>query len=138
MGKKKTDEQTENIEKIVADEQPVEFEYRETEQQASVDPKDEELAQLNNRYLRLQADFDNYKKRNAATSIKMYNEGVDEVLTSILATLDYLDMAIQAQKDESQRKGIELVKKTLLDAMAKFDVTTIGAVGEDLDRKSVV
>lgn len=85
------------------------------------------------RYLRLQADFDNFKKRNAATASKMYNEGLEEALSAMLPTLDYLDMAIAAQKDESQRKGVELVKKTMLDVFAKYEVEQIEALGKDFD-----
>lgn len=85
------------------------------------------------RYQRLLADFENFKKRNAATAVRMYNEGVEDVLIAVLPTLDYLDMAIAAQKDESQRKGIELVKKTLSDTLSKYDVTQIQALGEEFD-----
>lgn len=115
-------------------EETVEFRHAQSEPaQPQPDPMQEQLDMLNNRYLRLQADFENFKKRNSATAVKMYNEGLEEVIVAVLPTLDYLDMAIAAQKDESQRKGIELVKKTLLDTLAKFNVEQIEALGQEFD-----
>ena len=84
-------------------------------------------------YVRLQADFENYKKRNRETAKVMYEEGVVDVIEGILPTLDNLDMAIISQKDESFKQGLELVKKAFLDALAKFSVEEIDALGKEFD-----
>ncbi len=85
---------------------------------------------LYNQFIRLQADFENYKKRNAQLSSQMYNDGVNDAISAILPTIDSLDMAINAQKDEEHKKGIELVKKAFIDALKKFDVEEIEAQGD--------
>ncbi len=85
---------------------------------------------LYNQFIRLQADFENYKKRNAQLSSQMYNDGVNDAISAILPTIDSLDMAINAQKDEEHKKGIELVKKAFMDALKKFDVEEIEAQGD--------
>jgi len=98
-------------------------------------PKKEEVPQekydtLYNQFIRLQADFENYKKRNASLSATMYADGVNDAISAILPTIDSLDMAIAAQKDEEHKKGIELVKKAFMDALKKFDVEEIDAQGD--------
>ncbi len=85
---------------------------------------------LYNQFIRLQADFENYKKRNAQLSSQMYNDGINDAISAILPTIDSLDMAINAQKDEEHKKGIELVKKAFIDALKKFDVEEIEAQGD--------
>lgn len=98
-------------------------------EEKTADPAQELFA----KYVRLQADFENFKKRNRETARVMYEEGVADVIEGILPTLDNLDMAIISQKDESFKQGLELVKKAFLDALAKFSVEEIDALGKEFD-----
>ena len=91
------------------------------------------MKELFARYVRLQADFENYKKRNKETAKVMYEEGVADVIEGILPTLDNLEMAILSQKDESFRQGLELVRKAFLDALARYGVQEIEALGKEFD-----
>ncbi len=113
------------------EEQAQSFEFSGEEQEET--KQDDKYEILSGQYLRLQADFDNYKKRNATLSAQRYNDGVDSVIEDMLQVADFLDMAIMAQKDEAQRKGIELTKKTFLDVLAKYNVEEIKAMGEEFD-----
>ena len=88
---------------------------------------------LYDQYVRVQADFENFKRRNAMTASTMYMNGINDMIEEILPVLDYLDMAIEAQKDEEQRKGIELVKNAFLEALKKRGVTEMACLGEDFD-----
>ncbi|MGN0771077.1 MAG: nucleotide exchange factor GrpE [Christensenellales bacterium] len=101
--------------------------------EAVKDEAQEKYDKLNSQYIRLQADFDNYKKRNQTLAFQRYNDGVDNVIEDMLQVADFLDMAIAAQKDESQRKGIELTKKTFMDILAKYNVEEIKAMGEEFN-----
>ena len=94
---------------------------------------DEKYDALLAQYIRLQADFENFRKRNASTASVMYASGINDMLVEILPVLDYLDMAIEAQKDEEQRKGIELVKNAFMDVIHKRGAEEMGAVGEMFD-----
>ena len=115
-------------------------EIKEEEEEIEKEPKKNKKTQKNaqqekydtlyNQFIRLQADFDNYKKRNAQLSTTMYNDGINDAISAILPTIDSLDMAINAQKDEEHKKGIELVKKAFIDALKKFDVEEIDAQGD--------
>lgn len=99
--------------------------------ESAKDASSEEYDALSAKYIRLQADFDNFKRRNADQGARMYQEGKFEVIEGILPVLDNLDMAISAQKDEGQRQGIELVRKQFLDVMAKFGVEEYDPAGEE-------
>ncbi|MEG1608397.1 MAG: nucleotide exchange factor GrpE [Clostridia bacterium] len=124
----------EKINKVDGEEEAKCYEFKaDTEKTPPQADTDEKFTLLQSQFLRLQADFDNFKKRNNATSIKRYNDGVEEVIKAILPTIDYLDMAIVAQSDEAQRKGIELVKKTFMDALEKYDIKEIEVFGKEFD-----
>ena len=94
-----------------------------------------EYDNLSDRYLRLLADFENYKRRNAESGKAMYRSGKLDMIDSILPTLDYLDMAIAAIKDESARQGVELVKKAFADVLSREGVKEYDPTGEEFDPK---
>ncbi|MDE6275747.1 MAG: nucleotide exchange factor GrpE [Clostridia bacterium] len=94
---------------------------------------DEKYDDLMAKYIRLQADFENFRRRNSSTASVMYASGINDMLVETLPVLDYLDMAIEAQKDEEQRKGIELVKNAFMDVVTKRGVKEMGKVGEKFD-----
>ena len=115
------------------DEKKQETEIKNEEKKPKASKKNtdkEKYDTLYNQFIRLQADFENYKKRNAQLASTMYADGVNDAITAILPTIDSLDMAINAQKDEEHKKGIELVKKAFMDALKKFDVEEIDAQGD--------
>ena len=103
------------------------------EADVAIEQVDDKYETLNSQYIRLQADCENFKKRNAATASYMYANGVNDFAIEILPVIDYLDMAVAAQKDEEQRKGIELVKNAFITALGKFGVTEFVPLGEDFD-----
>ena len=126
--KKKTTKKEEKAKESVETQQSEVKEEAPCEQSA-----DDAAKELFAKYVRLQADFENYKKRNRDTAKVMYDEGVADAIEGILPTLDNLEMAILSQKDESFRQGLELVKKAFLDALAKFGVQEIDALGKEFD-----
>ena len=125
MANKKKDEKM--------DEQAESFEYVGEKTEAKKSASDEKYDTLYNQFVRLQADFDNYKKRNASLGTSMYNDGVNDAIIAILPTIDSIDMAINAQVDENNKKGIELVKKAFMDVLVKFNVEEIKALGEEFN-----
>ena len=123
-------------EKTVNDAQS--FEYKETakEQKPKKEKKqkqDEKYDNLYNQFIRLQADFDNYKKRNASIASSMYADGFNDAMIAIFPTIDSLDNAINTQSDESIKKGLELIKKAFLDMLNKYEIEEIEALGKDFD-----
>lgn len=68
-----------------------------------------------------------------STASTMYASGISDVIIEILPVMDYLDMAIMAQRDEEQRKGIELVKNAFTSALEKFGVSEMDPYEEQFD-----
>jgi molecular chaperone GrpE len=82
--------------------------------------------------MRLQADFENYKKRNKELSSKMYQAGITDVITKIFPVLDSLELALKAYQDQN-RSGIEQVIKQFVTIFGLLGVKEITAEGEDFN-----
>ncbi len=82
---------------------------------------------------RLQAEFDNYRKRTAENSRQSRNEGICDVVTELLPAIDNLERGIAAVTDQSAKNGMELIQKQLIEILAKFDVCEIKALGEEFN-----
>ena len=93
----------------------------------------EQLADKNNKLLRALADFDNYKKRVALEQdqfVKFANEGL---IKELLPALDGLSKAIEISKDDNLTKGLALIKRQIMDALAHFGIEEIEAQGKPYD-----
>lgn len=89
--------------------------------------------ELGNLVSRMQADFDNYRKRTNELNKRTKEEGVVEVVEKLLPILDNLRLAIQAIDDESISEGIKMIYRQITDMLATFNVTEIPALGEQFD-----
>jgi len=81
---------------------------------------------------RLQAEFDNYRKRNAAIHADSVSEGERNVIKNLLGVLDNLDRALLSSQgvDENFVNGVKLVQKGLWDSLAKFGLEEIPTEGK--------
>lgn len=79
---------------------------------------------------RLQAEFENYKKRTAESSRVSRNDGINDALVAMLPAVDSVERGIAAIADEATKNGLALVLKQMTDVLGKFDVTEIVALGE--------
>ena len=85
---------------------------------------------------RVQADFENYRKRNETVRADAFADGRREVAAAMLPVLDNLERAVDAaagSKDEALKNGVEMVLKQMTDAYAKLDVKPIDRMGEKFD-----
>lgn len=105
-----------------------------------VDEKAELQAQLEeeqNKYLRLLADYDNFKRRAKKDQELAKQFRSQSLLTDLLPVLDNFDraLAVEAKSEESASllKGLEMVKKSLTDAVTSEGLEEIKAVGEPFD-----
>jgi len=87
------------------------------------------------RLARLQAEFDNYRKRNVKEQQDFRDYALVEALRSLLPILDSLDRAVKTGGVSVQdfRSGIELIDKQFHDALARLGVEPIPAAGEAFD-----
>lgn len=93
-----------------------------------------EFSALNERYLRVLAEYDNYRKRSAKERENLYPQAQADALTPLLSVLDNFDRALQTEcSDESFRKGMEMIYNSLWEALTKLGVEAIGTAGEPFD-----
>lgn len=153
-----TQEQKLSNEEAVVEQQPEEvveevFAEGETCDQESIQQEtaDAELAELKakiaelegqleekeNRYLRLQADFDNFRRRSRLDMEASVKYRAQNLITDLLPALDNFERALTMEVDTEQAKalkqGMEMVYKSLLDALKKEGVEQIEAVGKEFD-----
>lgn len=92
--------------------------------------RSEELANLVNR---MQADFDNYRKRNAELNKKQREDGMVAVFEKIVPVLDVLKQAISMISDEKVAEGVKMIYRQITEMLSGFGVTEIPALGEQFD-----
>ena len=92
--------------------------------------RSEELSHL---AARLQADFDNYRKRTTENMKKLKEEGSVEVIEKIIPLTDTLLQAVTMVSDESTAEGLRMVLKQFMNTLEGFGVTEIPALGEKFD-----
>lgn len=92
---------------------------------------------LQDKMLRMAAEFDNYKKRMIREREAAFKYAEEALLKELLPTIDNLERALAHQNDSSElklmREGVDLTLKALLAATAKFGLTPIDSVGKPFD-----
>ena len=89
---------------------------------------------LQDRLLRLAAEFDNYRKRVDRDRKDQAEAMTADALMDLLPIIDDLERALKAaDKDDPLRKGVELIHKQMTDLLRKRGVKAIDAVGTDFD-----
>ena len=128
--------QTEEIKEEVANEEKNEIknELNENEEKSELQKKQIELDELDDRYKRVFAEFENYKKRTQKEREGLYNSVLGDIIVNMLPILDNLQMAAAAEcKDEGYKQGVELVEKQFKEFLSKNNVEEIPAIGEMFD-----
>ena len=93
-----------------------------------------EIEEKDDRYKRIMAEFENYKKRSAKERESLYDSIISEIVSSFLPVLDNLEKAAKAEtKDEEYKKGVELMLQQFKDVLASKGVKEIETVGKTFD-----
>ena len=85
------------------------------------------------RYLRLMADFQNYKKRVEKEKRDLYSYANEKIMNDLLTVMDNFERALEHDADENFKEGIEMIFKQLSDVLEKDGLAEIPALGEDFD-----
>ncbi len=106
--------------------------------QAQVDTLNAERASLYDKLLRRQAEFENYRKRVERERGELYQHGRDDVLLQFLPVVDNFERALSSLETsegdaEALRHGVELIHKQFKDALSKFGLEAVEAVGKTFD-----
>lgn len=101
------------------------------------DKKDLQIEELNDRYRRTMAEFDNYRKRTDKEKSAMYEIGVKDVIEKILPVVDNFERGFKALTDEEKASpfadGMDRVYKQLMKVFEEIGVKEIEAVGNEFD-----
>ncbi len=137
----KPEEEEEVQEEAAAQEEPAE-EAAEPEEKAAEpekgteeDPRDKKIEELNAKYMRLMADFQNQKKRFDKEKADIHQYANEKIVKNLLEVLDNFERALDATKDAdpSLHDGMELIFKQLMTALENAGVAEIKALGEEFD-----
>ena len=94
----------------------------------------EEMAALNDKYLRLCAEYDNFRKRSQRERDSLYADIKADTLKKFLPVYDNLVRALeQPTADEAYRRGVEMIMSQFNSTMEKLGVTEIESLGQKFD-----
>ena len=123
----------ENKEKLEKDVKVEGTEKESKEKNNEVVPK-QDYDELDDRYKRILAEFENFKKRSAKEREGLYNSILADIIEVILPVVDNLENALKVEtKDEDYKQGIELVLKQFKDVLKSKGIEEIKAIGETFD-----
>ena len=94
----------------------------------------QDFDELTDRYKRVMAEFENYKKRSQKERETLYTRTLSDVVEVLLPVVDNLENAAKVQtQDEGYKQGVEMVLKQFKDVLATKGVEEIKALGETFD-----
>ncbi len=97
---------------------------------------EQELAEANDKYARLYAEYDNFRKRSTKELEGRYADAYVDALTQILPILDNLDRAAQfsdVDAESPMAKGLEMTRRSFVETLSKMGVSEIEALGKPFD-----
>ena len=116
--------------------QPEEKKHEDAKQQeaSEFEKAQQALAQEHDSYLRLAAEYDNYRKRSQKEKDNLYTEIRSETVEKFLPVYDNLERALaQETQDAAFKKGVEMTMSQLVSVMEKLGVESFGAAGDHFD-----
>ncbi len=99
----------------------------------SLSDKEKELSEQSDKYMRVLAEYDNFRRRTQKERDNIYSDAYSDAVAYILPIYDNMERAAQYADSESMAEGISLLLKSFDDAMAKMDITEIEAMGKQFD-----
>lgn len=118
-------------------EEILETEETETVEENEIETTEDKLKEWEDKYMRLYAEFDNFKKRTIKEKDARYGDAVIDTAQAFLPVIDNLERAaaVEVEGDEAKKvlEGVSLVLKQVKDTLKKLDISEIPAVGEEFN-----
>lgn len=129
--KKATEEKEETV---VTEEKVEETPELETDEKVT-EELEKELKEAKDNYLRLMAEYDNFRKRSAKEKDRIYGDTKSEVYLELLQVLDNFDRAVENadSSEEDFRQGMRMIHQQLLSIFKKDGVEAFGKPGDEFD-----
>lgn len=134
--KLKKEEYKEDLEDIEnTDPKKEESDERSEKMKERLDALEQELAKQKEMFIRMAAEYDNYRKRSERERVNIYQDATASAILPILTVADSLRSAAMTENGtaEELKKGMELVNKQLESALEKHGVISFGKVGESFN-----
>ena len=110
---------------------------KEEELKKKIEELEEQKKELNNKYLHLYSEFDNYKKRTNREKLELIETASEKVILNLLPVVDDFERANKANEKVEDinvvKEGFTLIYNKLLQLLKRFDVTEIEAKGEEFN-----
>jgi molecular chaperone GrpE len=109
-------------------------EEREVDADEKAEPQSKEEEELNTKYLRLAADFQNYKRRVEKEKNDIYAYANEKLMVELLNVIDNFDRALAVESvDTGMKEGMGMILKQLIDVLEKCGLEEIPADGQEFD-----
>lgn len=105
------------------------------ELQKKVETERARADEMTNHAKRVQAEFDNYRRRTLDNAKKVRDDATGDVLIKIVPVLDVIEQALKMIDDEKVAKGVKMIEDEITKLLASYNVTEIEAEGKDFDPK---
>lgn len=124
---------TEN-EDTSTEEQAVEDDAQVSQEQQEIEALTAEKQQLNEKLLRVVAEYDNFRKRTQKEKSEIYPQAVSDTVEKLLPIIDNFERALESEcKDAEFLKGVEMTYNLLMNAMQALSLEAVGEVGEEFN-----
>ncbi|MCD7741557.1 MAG: nucleotide exchange factor GrpE [Ruminococcus sp.] len=123
------DEEKENIE--ASQEQTKDTQ---TDDLKRIEQLEKELSEQKDKYLRLMAEYDNYRKRTSKQLLEARESGVGDTILNVITVYDNFERAVETEsQDAKYKEGIEMIYKQFTAALDKMNVKIVDPTGEPFD-----
>ena len=132
-----TENSSENTETQIPENTDNQENAEQVEEQTAEEKLQAEVQQLNDKYLRLYAEFDNYKRRTQKERVELLQTAGKDVILSLLPVLDDFDRALKAMETTTDvvpvKEGILLVSTKLKNTLAQKGLKDVESINKDFD-----
>ena len=104
-----------------------------SELKAQLEAKEKEISEQNDKYMRMYAEYDNFRKRSAKERDGIYADAYADAISSILPILDNIERAAAFTDADAVLKGVQMILKGANEAFEKMGVKSFGEKGDEFD-----
>ena len=98
-----------------------------------LEEKQAELDALNDKYLRMAAEYDNFRRRSAKEREGVYTEAYSDAIAQVLPVIDNMERAAMYTDAEKVSEGVTMTLKSFSDILEKMGITSFGAAGDEFN-----
>ena len=100
---------------------------------AELETKSAELADLNDKYLRMAAEYDNFRRRSVKEREGVYTDAYSDAISQVLPVIDNMERAAMYSDAEKVAEGVAMTLKSFEEILGKMGITSFGAAGDAFD-----